>query len=136
MCIRDSDNTARYSGTGLGLAICKNLINMMGGHISVNSIEGVGSEFTVELDLELCEETKRISRSKAKINFAKLSALIVDDEITVCEHTKNILSDMGMKAEWVDSGEGCLLYTSVDGLNAWKLAHDILKDSVLKAFGC
>ncbi|MEY8297749.1 MAG: response regulator [Emergencia timonensis] len=103
-----NDNTARYSGTGLGLAICKNLINMMGGHISVNSIEGVGSEFTVELDLELCEETKRISRSKAKINFAKLSALIVDDEITVCEHTKNILSDMGMKAEWVDSGEGAV----------------------------
>lgn len=103
-----NDNTARYSGTGLGLAICKNLITMMGGHISVNSIEGVGSEFTIELDLELCEETKRISRSKAKINFAKLSALIVDDEITVCEHTKNILSDMGMKAEWVDSGEGAV----------------------------
>lgn len=100
-----NDNTARYNGTGLGLAICKNLISMMGGYISVNSIEGVGSEFTVDLDLELCEETKRVSRSKAKINFAKLSALIVDDEITVCEHTKVILSDMGMKAEWVDSGE-------------------------------
>ena len=103
-----NDNTAGYTGTGLGLAICKNLINIMGGHISVNSIEGVGSEFTVELDLELCEETKRTGHSKTKINFAKLSALIVDDEITICQHTESILSEMGMKAEWVDSGRGAI----------------------------
>lgn len=100
----DSNITSSYGGTGLGLAICQNLVNMMNGSISVNSIEGVGSEFCVQLKLEQCEESKREAKIKSELNFTKLSALIVDDEITICEHTKNILSDMGMKADWVDSG--------------------------------
>lgn len=94
-----------YGGTGLGLAICKNLINMMGGKISVTSIEGVGSEFTVELTLGVCNSITGQTNNAANINYDKLHTLIVDDDVVICEHTKNVLQEMGMRAEWVDSGK-------------------------------
>lgn len=93
-----------YGGTGLGLAICKNLVSMMDGKISVNSIEGVGSEFTVELKLGICEDVVVSNRLKQEVNLSCLHTLVVDDDIVICEHTRNILQDIGMQAEWVDSG--------------------------------
>ena len=48
----DNSATRRFGGTGLGLAICRELTQMMGGAIWVDSLEGKGSTFTVELPLE------------------------------------------------------------------------------------
>ncbi|MEG1846771.1 MAG: ATP-binding protein, partial [Oscillospiraceae bacterium] len=101
----DSGITAMYGGTGLGLAICSNLLKLMGGKISVNSLEGIGTEFTVELSLELCDENPKKVKEKSQIQFDKMSALIVDDEILICESTRKILTDMGIKADLAESGE-------------------------------
>ncbi|MEG2597471.1 MAG: response regulator, partial [Oscillospiraceae bacterium] len=85
-------STSPYGGTGLGLAICKNLIDLMDGKISVNSIEGVGSEFVVEVKLGIPEESRQLKKLTANMPFENLKALIVDDDIIICQHTEFVIS--------------------------------------------
>jgi signal transduction histidine kinase/AmiR/NasT family two-component response regulator len=62
----DSSNTRRFGGTGLGLAICRQLCELMGGAINVESREGEGSTFWVTLPL------KRIAERDSGLNLASL----------------------------------------------------------------
>ncbi|MEF9864476.1 MAG: ATP-binding protein, partial [Christensenellaceae bacterium] len=103
-------STTPYGGTGLGLAICKNLVDLMGGKISVNSIEKVGSEFVVEIRLGIPAESKRATKLKPNIHFENLKVLIVDDDIIICQHTKQILIDMRLQAEYVVCGAQAIRY--------------------------
>ena len=97
-------NTAMYGGTGLGLAICKNLVEMMDGSIQVRSIVGVGSEFTVDVKVGITAESRKRFLNHPHYNFMELRALVVDDDVTVCEHTTITLKEIGVTSEWVDSG--------------------------------
>ncbi|MCI2056380.1 MAG: response regulator [Oscillibacter sp.] len=99
-----SGTTAMYGGTGLGLAICKNLVDMMDGHIGVRSIVGAGTEFTVDVKLGITEESRTRYLSKTQYNFSQLKALVVDDDVMVCEQAVITLKEIGVTSEWVDSG--------------------------------
>lgn len=99
-----SGTTTLYGGTGLGLAICKNLVTMMDGSIRVRSMVGVGTEFTVEVKLGISEESKMRYIKKPHYSFEQLRALVVDDDVTVCEHAVITLKEIGVVSEWVDSG--------------------------------
>ena len=97
--------TALYGGTGLGLAISKSIVDMMDGKITVRSIKGIGSEFTVDVKLGITEEERlRHNQKKAAYNFSHLKTLVVDDDVAVCESAVVTLLEMGVRAEWVDSG--------------------------------
>ena len=97
--------TSLYGGTGLGLAISKNIVDMMDGKITVRSIKGIGTEFTVDVKLGITEEEKlRHNQKKQDYNFSHLKTLVVDDDVAVCESAVVTLHEMGIKAEWVDSG--------------------------------
>lgn len=98
----DTSTTTSFGGTGLGLAITKNLVKLMEGSISVRSILGVGSEFTIDVPLTVDPNAVDITRFQP--NFKNLKTLIVDDDLLICEQTLDVLKEIGMIGEWVTSG--------------------------------
>ena len=99
----DDKQTAGIQGTGLGMAITRNIVRMMGGDISVESVYGEGSKFVVSIYLKLQERTD-ISYD----SFADLRVLVVDDDPLCCETTCEILNDLGMNSEWALSGRAAV----------------------------
>ncbi len=69
----DASSTRQQTGSGLGLSICKQLVELMGGHLGFNSIYGVGSTFWFELPAEL---TQRERLSHQKGSLAGLNVLV------------------------------------------------------------
>lgn len=80
----DASTTRKYGGTGLGLAICKQLTELMGGTISLQSQEGQGSTFSVELTLERQPYVQQLSQPSARIpvDLQGKRLLAVDDNAT------------------------------------------------------
>lgn len=107
---------AEGEDTGLGLAITKNIVDMMGGWIEADSEEGKGSVFTVCIPLGVCR-----GKETGKYSFepASLRALIVDDDITACEHAGMVLRQIGIDSEYVLNGEDALaMFKKLSGSKA------------------
>ncbi|MEG0292566.1 MAG: ATP-binding protein [Anaerovoracaceae bacterium] len=102
---QSSDTILQYGGTGLGLTICKTLVDLMGGKITVDSIEGIGSQFAIELELEQTEENKTSKIQRGSYDFSNIKTLVVDDDISVCEYIAAMLDDMCIKNKWATSGK-------------------------------
>ncbi len=95
-------------GTGLGMAITKNIVDMMGGTISVESEIGKGSEFTVCLQFRVCGAPARCDQIP---KLAGLHALVADDDFNTCASVTRMLGKIGMRAEWTTSGKEAVLRT-------------------------
>ncbi|MFS8807781.1 response regulator, partial [Synechococcus sp. R6-10] len=80
----DASTTRKYGGTGLGLAICKQLTELMGGTISLQSQEGQGSTFSVELTLERQPYVQQLAQPSARVpvDLQGKRLLVVDDNAT------------------------------------------------------
>lgn len=81
----DNSITRKYGGTGLGLSITKNLIELMGGRITLASTVGKGSTFTVTLPLELCAapESKSSTKPNEPLDFKGVPPVLVVDDVDI-----------------------------------------------------
>lgn len=100
----DSSVTRRYGGTGLGLSICKNLAQMMGGEVWIESIEGRGTTFFVSLE---CEGSERVlSDAPEEVsNLKGIRILMIDDREANRLIVKNALVPLGAEVIEAASGE-------------------------------
>ena len=106
----DSSTTRKYGGTGLGLSISKNLIELMGGTITVDSVEGKGTTFSFDLlfekpDKNTAPEVIRTVPKKAEKNKESLKILLVEDNPINQKVASMILRQQGHNVEIADNGK-------------------------------
>lgn len=92
--------TNKVQGTGLGMAITKNLIDLMGGIIQVESALGKGSKFTLEMSFAIAdlEDPENWFHDKIK------NMLIADDEIEICQSIEEMVRPTGIHVQYVTEG--------------------------------
>ena len=101
-----TSTVSRIQGTGLGMAITKNIVNMMGGTIEVQTEQGKGTEVIVRLALRIQPEQRRTERIA---ELEGLKALVIDDDFNTCDSVTKMLAKVGMRSEWTLSGKEAVL---------------------------
>ena len=101
-----TSTVSRTQGTGLGMAITKNIVDMMGGTIEVQTEQGKGTEFIIRLPFRIQPENHRIEKIA---ELEGLKALVVDDDFNTCDSVTKMLVKVGMRSEWTLSGKEAVL---------------------------
>ena len=110
----NSSSTNRYGSTGLGMPITKSIVELMNGHIEVETEKGVGTTFTVTVTLG--ESTRRSSGvSDGELNPHEMNMLVIDDDPIALEHAQIVLHQIGITSETAKSGQ--------EGIEMVKLRH-------------
>jgi signal transduction histidine kinase/CheY-like chemotaxis protein len=107
----ETETTRKYGGTGLGLSITKNIVEMMGGKLAVESTPGIGSKFSFELPFDTVEaEAEHLYEEKMVMN--ELGKPVFEGEVLLCEDNPmnqqvvyEHLARVGLKTVVADNGK-------------------------------
>jgi signal transduction histidine kinase/DNA-binding response OmpR family regulator len=146
----DTSTTRKYGGTGLGLAISQKFCHLMGGEITVDSIPGQGSTFTVRLPAIVAEpDVRSLPRSEetasttAQLSEGAPAVLVIDDDPTVHDLVQRFLSKEGLKMIAAKSGEEGIrlakelhpavitLDVLMPGMDGWAVLTELKADPAL-----
>ncbi len=103
----DSSTTRKYGGTGLGLSICKNLVELMGGEITVESVEGEGSCFSLTVPVGINNDKNESSDMDEVTEYSSLegiSVLVAEDHHINQQVIKEFLEGYNASVTIVNNG--------------------------------
>ncbi len=132
----DGSTTREYGGSGLGLTICKQLVELMQGKIWLESIYGVGSCFSFEIEVEECEEsrldkgmkhgsggqadtTRSLEKQIRRLRGGRI--LLVEDNATNQEIVVGLLENSGLQIDIASNGQEALEYYAKNGRDWYDL---------------
>lgn len=104
----DGSTTRKFGGTGLGLTISRQLVNLMGGDISVSSEQGKGSLFSFEIAMQPSTQSMALPDQESCQTLTGVKALIVDDNATNREILRHYLRAWEMPYEEANNGRQAL----------------------------
>ena len=110
----DIEDKAVYEGSGLGLAISKSYVEMLGGGIELESVEGIGSTFSFTLPCQAINKEIQVAKKETSIDFVaseipSLKVLIVEDDMIAQLYLEELLTDVSKEILYADNG-----YTALD----------------------
>jgi CheY-like chemotaxis protein len=107
----ESGTTRKYGGTGLGLVITKNIVEMMGGSLTVESTPGLGSKFSFEITFDAIDESD-VNLHEKKVIAVEMDKPTFEGEILLCEDnamnqrvTCEHLARVGIKTVVAENGK-------------------------------
>lgn len=106
----ESATVSGIQGTGLCMAISKNIVDMMGGTISVESEEGKGAEYTVSIPFKVLGNS---AKYEVVPQLQGVRVLVADDDSDTAISVSRMVQEIGMSSEWTLSGKEAVLRTKV-----------------------
>ncbi len=145
----DSSTTRKFGGTGLGLSIARNLTELMGGRIGVESSTGKGAAFWFTAVMEK-QDRANVFLDVSDTFFGGLRVLIIDDKITVRSILKRYLRCWGCETEEAENGSEALevlrsragsdrniqlaiVDLRMPGMDGWQFASEVNADKVINS---
>ncbi len=119
-----NQSSTRAAGTGLGMSITKQLTELMGGRIYVESKLNMGTKTTIILPFKVIKNSKTIEESIDVSGLVDKRILIADDDVYACEIMKELLDSINIKSEYVNKGSDVL--AKVEEAFEKKQSYDVI----------
>lgn len=123
----DTSTTRRFGGTGLGLTICRQLVNLMGGALRLQSRQGQGSEFSFTVPLQLLPASR--------LSSPDMQALLADANADAREAVAAVAQDPGTPEEHVLAGVRVLVVDDSE-INRDVVNHILCDQGAVPSFAC
>jgi CheY-like chemotaxis protein len=111
----ESGTSRRFGGTGLGLVISKNIVELMGGKIELESEPGKGSSFSFTIKAKRGNR-KTLSLSDIGVNWDNVKIMAVDDDKEILDYFQEIMNRFGTKCDVALTGRDALTLIGINGM--------------------